>query len=686
LIFSSARHIEPSQVATYESVKYQDILDDLVTVTDQDVLSHVQAAAANEPTVISTNFSFALIEATNEIIKTTENHGAEETASAFVDLQYFYPIEQEQELLQKQLEQCEEKEEEEDDDDDEEEEESTVVLPEKFETEIIPSAESPKSNEDSTITDLASIIQINRTHASSPITETTPSIDYDTLLPPPPPPAPPEFPAVFDQNSRKACIIFEPIFSPTNPSSPEKSSENELILESGCLTTSSIEKSNPLNTNQIEDLLNETTNNQYEIIENQGQTSSLSTDVTLDNLDNLMEQIEEPTKQILEKNFYHYQQMYQENLKKKPKEQYSPIPSVKLKLHSIYLKHKKKRKSSPSPVLICENVRPPLKIKIRTKLPSPSPLPKDEPLVPKIKIRKPIKKLKRKKASIDDQLEQEAKLSLKTEYAGLTRFEQSLAQFYHQQSSPDTQIIPPTPGENEDLTILSHKQDTPPTNETKLNFITSPGHPNKKLSHLLNYDDEPLNNNTYITPPPEIDAHIHQDKTSNDTQHNPKKMKRKSQQNPFHNKEYCSSSSRKQELLPPSQSPSIHIDPYTQAYHHFDARTAPFFNFPFPNPFMTPHAATASTHFHPNTMKYHYPTHTYPTHQQSFPYHPHLQRQPQYNNSNYMCKFKKSTLTYIILISENIRNILLNEKHFPLNQNFISHQFSTRILKLKTKQ
>jgi hypothetical protein len=33
-------------------------------------------------------------------------------------------------------------------------------------------------------------------------------------------------------------------------------------------------------------------------------------------------------------------------------------------------------------------------------------------------------------------------------------------------------------------------------------------------------------------------------------------------------------------------------------------------------------------------MKYHYPTH-----QQQFSYHPHLQRQQQYNNSNYMCKF-----------------------------------------------
>jgi hypothetical protein len=599
----TARHLEPSQVATYESVKYQDILDDLVTVTDQDVLSHVQAAAAANET---TDFSFALLEATNEIIKTTEIPMAEETASEFVDLQYFYPIEQEQELLQKQLEECEEEKEEE-----EEEEE-----------EIISSTDSPKSVENPTITDLTSILQINQARSPSPIKEPTPpppppptKIDYNTLLPPPPPP--PEIPPALENNSRKACIIFEPILSPV---------QDELVLESGCVKDSSIEKSTSFNNNEIEELLNETTDNEYEIIENQGQTSP-STNMTIDNLDHLIEEIEEqPTKKILEKNFYHYQKVYHESLKKKPKEQYSRIPSVKLKLNSIYSKQKKKRKSSPSPVLLSENLRPPLKIKIRTKLPSPPP-PKEEsppPPLPKIKIRKPIKKLKRIKKSspsIDDQLESEAKLSLKTEYAGLTRFEQPLAQLYHQQTSPDTRI-PPTPGENEDLTLVPNKQDTPPTTVNS----TSPLNQNKKLSHLLNYD-EPLNNNTYITPPPEIEANIQQQKNYQ----SPKKTK-KSHQNSLKKKEFYSST-RKSQILPPPSAPStMHMDPYAQPFHHFDPRTSPFFNFPFPNPFINPH--TPSTHFHQNSMKYHYPTH-----QQQFSYHPHLQRQQQFNNPNYMCKF-----------------------------------------------
>ncbi|CAF2121826.1 unnamed protein product [Rotaria magnacalcarata] len=678
----TARHIEPSQVATYESVKYQDILDDLVTVTDQDVLSHVQAAAANETTVISTDFSFALLEATNEIIKTTEIQGAEETASAFVDLQYFYPIEQEQELLQKQLEECEQK----------DEPETSTILEEKFPTELLSSTESPKSNENPAITDLASIIQINQTNSPSPITETAPTIDYDALLPPsppslpqsapppppPPPPLPPpvsasapvEFPMVFDNSSRKACIIFEPILSPINslspikPASPinhscsidhpspinppslDKPSKDEMILDSGCLMNSFIDKPNTLNNDEIEELLNESSDNPYEIIENAGHTAP-SNDLTIENLDQLVEQIEQPTGKVLEKNFLRYQQIYHDSLKKKPKEQYAPIPSVKLKLNSIYIKHKKKRKSSPSPVPISEDIRPPLKIKITTKLPPrppPSPPPPvilpivspEKPLLPKIKIRKPTKKLKRKKSStpsIDDQLEREAKLSLKTEYAGLTRFEQSLAQLYHQQSSPDTQI-PPTPGENEDLTTVPNKQDTPPTHEMKLNS-TSPLNQNKKLTHLLNYDDEPLNNNTFITPPPDIDVNIQQQKISNDFYQNSKKPK-KSQQNSFNNREYYPSATRNTQVLPRSQPSPIHLDPYSQSYHHYDPRTTPFFNFPFPNPFMNAHPTTTSSHFHHNPMKYHYPTHNYPAHQQQYSYHPHLQPQQQYNNANYM--------------------------------------------------
>ncbi|UJR16302.1 hypothetical protein I4U23_003208 [Adineta vaga] len=751
----TARHIEPSQVATYESVKYQDILDDLVTVTDQDVLSHVQAAAvaANDTTVITTDFSFALIEATNEIIKTADIEGAEETASAFVDLQYFYPtIEQEQELLQKQLEQCEHKVEPEPEPEPmlqpEPEHELADIPEDKFDSEINPTADSPKSEDNSAITDLASILQINQTHSSSPIKEISSEIDYDALLPPPtpsppsppppppptllpsqlqpmlslsqlqstipppsqlsptlptpqlqpplphptllrppapvqPPPIPPpslssslsstttsttNFSTLPEQISRKACIIFEPILSPTNPASPIKPAEDELVLDSGCLTgSSSIERPEPLDTNQIEELLNETSENQFDVIENQGQTMSLSsspTHLTSDNLDDFIEQVEEPAEKLLEKNFLHYQQIYQESQKKTPKEQYSPIPSVKLKLNSIYPKPKKKRKTSPAPVLVCENVRPPLKIKIRTKLPLP-PLPEPSPpkeeqppslsplLLPppavKIKIRKPIKKPKRKKSSIDDQLDREAKLSLKTEYAGLTRFEQSLAQLYHTQSSPDTRV-PPTPGENEDLPILPNKQDTPPTNELKqVNSAISSENQMKKLAHLFNYDDEPLNNNTFITPPPEIDTHIHHhthaqqqlQKTSNDIEQSPKKMK-KSKPNSFHNKEYYSASRKTEHLpQPPAPPPPIHMDPYAQPYHHFDARTAPFFNFPFPNPFMNPHppappAPPPSNHFHHNAMKYHYPTHNYPPHQQQFSYHPHLQRQQQYNNTNYM--------------------------------------------------
>jgi hypothetical protein len=54
-------------------------------------------------------------------------------------------------------------------------------------------------------------------------------------------------------------------------------------------------------------------------------------------------------------------------------------------------------------------------------------------------------------------------------------------------------------------------------------------------------------------------------------------------------------------------------------------------------------------HHHPH---HHHPSHAYPTHQQQYPYHPHLQRQQPYNNSNYMCKF--TTLYFLTaLIDEH---------------------------------
>jgi len=45
----TARHIEPSQVATFESAKYSDLLDELGIVTDQDVLTHAQTTNNDLP-------------------------------------------------------------------------------------------------------------------------------------------------------------------------------------------------------------------------------------------------------------------------------------------------------------------------------------------------------------------------------------------------------------------------------------------------------------------------------------------------------------------------------------------------------------------------------------------------------------------------------------------------------------
>ena len=626
-------------MATYESGKYQDILDELVTVTDQDVLSHAQASAAPDPTVLSTDFTFALLEATNEIIKTTEIEAAEETASAFVDLQYFYPTE---------------KDEDEEEEDEEEEEEEEVVPPvsippteerpadapsilaEKFESEVIL---SPKSEEEEGITDLSSILQFGQSQSSSspiksPAQEITAPIDYDALLPPlPPAPAPPP----------PARIIFEPILSPMNPSSPI--SDEMMVLDSGCLDHSSREKSAPIDEHQIEDLLNETT---LEPVE----SSSPLVEAT-------------------------------ENELQRPaaKEQYSPIPSVKLKLHSIY--PKEEVKPPPPPPSVPEPVRAPLKIKIRTKLPPPPPpVESPPPVVPKLKIRKPTKKPKRRKTSptVDEQLEREVKRSLATEYAGLTRFEQPLAQLYHQPSSNNQ--IPPTPGENDESVLLptnnyeQHHSPSPTTSEKK-SQNSSPlilaSNSNRKFSHLFNGTDEQLTKTTFITPPPDMDFNVQQSKPVAEEHYPTNKKIKKHHPNPssfpkhpqqhLHQQQPPHPSARKmheeshffsppQPPAPPPPSTSLpspssgpHLDPYAQSYHQFNTPATPFFHFPFANPYINPQAPPA--HYHPNAMKYHHhhhhPVHGYPPHQTPFNYHahahPHLQRQQQqqYHNSNYMC-------------------------------------------------
>jgi hypothetical protein len=605
--FSSARHIEPSQVATYESVKYQDILDDLVMVTDQDALRHAQAAAAGDPTVVTTDFSFALLEATNEMIKNTNIEIVEGNSSGFTEIQYFYPMEHEQELLQKQLENCQDKQQ------DILHDQQPIVILERLQSQIIASVDLTKNvlNEsviNTSIADLSSILQyqsiqspspndISTTELVTPIRPTKPkSPDFSSLLP---------SSNLYDNDpvltyspisdtlalsssslvqqlrptettgSPKPCILFEPISSSSNPSSPLKSSQNEMIIDSGRLDDLHPVKSDLINNDEeIEELLRDTTTKQYEIIENQGQTL-MKNDVIIDDVDQLIDQIEpseiDPKRtELLEQTFSRYQEKYQLNLQRqhelssiKSQEQSQIIPPVKLKLNSIYSDKnstkKKKRKSSSltpkdqiddkrSPAELRE--RPPLKITIRTKIPTA--ISSSDETIQNKNIRKKKKKRshhhhhyqsdhnnnnnhhhhQKKAKTIVDRLE--------TEYAGLTRFEQPLAQLYHRQSPPTPDEIllkddnhslsvppPLSQSESQSTSTTLHSgfiidEQTPPSSITSNEHKQSPPPllitqtKNEKLkinySHLFDYDNnhEHQNNDTYITPPPEIDLNPQQ--------------------------------------------------------------------------------------------------------------------------------------------------------------------------------
>jgi hypothetical protein len=814
---SSARHIEPSQVATYESAKYQDILDDLVMVTDQDALRHAEAAAAGDSSVVTTDFSFALLEATHEMMKNTHIEIVGDNSSAFTELQYFYPIEQEQELLQKQLENCQNKQQEILND------QQPIVILEKLQLQILASADVPKHVLDvnTSITDLSSILEFQSIHSPSPLdtsttelitpvrpTKTISSIsksprhqlDFDSLLPSS------KRSSLYENDqatsyspisdtlalssnslqqqllstestvSSKPCVLFEPISSSSNPPSPNKSSENEMIIDSGRLDDLSTEKSDVINNEEeIEELLRDTTDKQYEIIENQGQTL-IKNHLIIDNVDQLIEQIEpseiDPKRlELLEQTFSRYQEKYQLTLQREQEissknshEQLLTIPSVKLKFHSLY--PQKSESSSPPPIddqlpPSSPLERPPLKITIRTKLPTSSISSSEEN----------ISTTKKKKSHYKHRQQKKTKTTpsqSETEYAGLTRFEQPLAQLYHQQSLPtpdenirkDENQTPPSSSSKSEfqssttlhsgfiidehtppssITSMEHKQSPPPllVNQMKTEKLNN-------YSHLSNYDNnhEHQNNNTYITPPPEIDLNPQQQKLNSyehfcSLSNSPNKKKhhhrtlsvtsstssrslsntdysidtqalepvsptpistskqkhssssssvnhngispqyfehqQQKQAKDYQSKKSSSSNrssrstssqlyqqsrslsnhnyrtSQEPSLLPPllPPPPPIHMDPYAQSYHHsFVPPTGPppFYNFPFPHPFLNPHSTSAPSHFHSHPMKYHHPhhhhsSHGYPTHQQQYPYHPHLQRQQQYNNSNYMCKF-----------------------------------------------
>ncbi|CAF4117226.1 unnamed protein product, partial [Rotaria magnacalcarata] len=611
----TARHIEPSQVATYETVKYQDILDDLVMVTDQDVLQHAQATAASDPSIESTDFSLELLEAANEIMKNTNIEIVEENSSTFTELQYFYPIEQEQTNLEKQLKTNQSIETNLPHDD-----QQPIVILEKLQSEIVASTSLIQNNLEKSITntsinDLSFMLEFDQAH--SPITDhdrsttnlitpirPTKNISHLLSLNSPPPPPPPRpliittttnnnnndinidshliLSNVFDNDPTisyspisdtlaissnslqqplqtvepltKSSITFDSISLPSNPSSPLKCSHQEIIIDSGRLDESNYDKFNYLNNHDdiIEELLRDTTDNPYEIIENQRETFVKNLE-SVDNFDELIEQIEisqatNPKRvQSFEDVFSRYQEKHylklkhEQNLSRKFKQQ-PIISTVALKLFSEQISIKENEPNSPlSPKITDQDSieHPTLKIKLRTKVPST--------ISVEDKIQdKTIRKAKTKKSHHHHHHQKRKSTNEQSECAGITRVEQPLLQLYRQ-SSPltpaetiakdeiSTSPLPATQqSELESLSTNIHSgfminEQTPPSSITSMEHKQSPPPllinqtKTEKLkmnySHLFNYDNnnntnDHQNNNAFITPPPESDNNISQQKSN----------------------------------------------------------------------------------------------------------------------------------------------------------------------------
>ncbi|UJR30202.1 hypothetical protein I4U23_017741 [Adineta vaga] len=463
----TARHIEPSQVATYESVNYQNILDDLVMVTDQDALRHAQATAADDPTVISTDFSFALLEETNEIINSANIQLTTEQASTVLnELQYFYPIEQQAELTQKQGEI-------------QPNQQQPIVILENLQSNIIASTTLNENLPDNSIintsvTDLSSFLELESIDSLVPplnVPTTTQlitpgrsnksssndnqSIDFDSLL------SSSHIQNTFSNDTAniyspildtlalpssalqlretsESCALIESNTSTSHSSIFIKPIQDEMIIDSGCLAQLNTDKSTLNNDdNVIEDLLREstiTTTDPYEIIETQGKTP-VKKYLIIDNVDQLLDQIEprKMSSKLFERTFSRYQQKYhsnlqhQQNLQIKQFQETTPvIPPVKLGLHQIY------KQKSPSPQPLEHSS---LKITLCPKL---SPNVSSERKTQKKKIHKNKNKKShhhhrhQKKKTLTNQ-------SPEMESSGLTQFEQPLNQLYNQ-TAPATLI------------------------------------------------------------------------------------------------------------------------------------------------------------------------------------------------------------------------------------------------------
>ncbi|CAF1369010.1 unnamed protein product [Adineta ricciae] len=516
----TARHIEPSQVATYESVNYQDILDDLVMVTDQDVLRHAQAATTDNSSIVPSEFTFTLLETTDDIINSTHIQLTTEQASTVLNkLQYLYPIDQQRQhdAMEKQT------------------EIQPIVIPESLQCDIV----APTTLDSSNLSPLLPMISTHSSDRSMALTEIITGVcsdrqssnDLDSLLPSlDMPNAFASLPAkensntsVLSSNSPRSESTSQICVLSGSSATLSNTAQNEMIIDSGRverLTTDTGTLCN--NASVIEDLLCETTStSSFEIIENQGK-ALVKQHVVIDNVDRLLEQVEPKRidSQLFERTFSRYQQKYHSSLLhrhtvqiKRSEESPPSTPSVKLKLEEA-------RKSKP---LEQTSIRLTVHANVSQNVSS-------EERIHNRQIQKHKRKSRHRKKKIIPNPPQE------TEIASLTRFEQSSAEFYQQPSPPisdeaqlknETQplspLLPPmtitttlhsgfiieeqTPPSS--ITSFEHKQSPPPllynNSDTSDRLTTND-------SHLHDYHDNHEHhqtNNAFITPPPEMDLHSH---------------------------------------------------------------------------------------------------------------------------------------------------------------------------------
>lgn len=467
-------------------------------VTDQDALQHAQAAAADDPSIVTADFPFTLLETTPDAPQASAAQVTEQPT----DLPEIYSTEQQQqEPPQVQTEVLPSH--------------QPIVVLEKLQSDVLASTTISKDLLETSIlntssVDLVTVLQLEATQSSDPsstVTSTTESsqpIDFDALLPP----------LNVTTSDTSACAA---------------AAAEEMIIDSGHLDQLTSDLST-LSTREdvVEDLLRDTdATESYEIVENQGQ-AIVENPVIVDNIERLIEQIEprRADSQLLERTFSRYQQKYQSNLQHEYDLQSRELDDESADLLSVKINPDdidEPRSPSPSPAQ-----QSPLRVTTHAKSPSSASF--DEGT-----RNRAIQKAKNKKSHHRHSQRRKAMTEdMDLDCNSFTRYERPSTRLYDQPSPPTSNEVQqknedhsPSSSQNDPSTVTptlhsgfiideqtppasiisaEHRQSPPPL----LLSTQSKGDQLKgDYSDLVTYNNthDLQSNNSFITPPPEIDLH-----------------------------------------------------------------------------------------------------------------------------------------------------------------------------------